>query len=233
MPRPHRDARGRARAHRGDPRRGGAPAARRPHPGDQGPRRLPPRVRRHERGRRRRLRERKHRRGKPLAVMVRDLEMARAARRGRSRRRAAPERDGPPDRAAEGTPITAAVASGDAGPRSELAGVFIVRRWTLRGQRPKSRATPRAVTLAPRSPLTEVGVMLPYTPLQHILLHDLGIPLVMTSGNLSEEPIATGNAEALDRLCRHRGCSDKTGTLTEGIVKVQRPWMGKAIPLTR
>jgi hydrogenase maturation protein HypF len=48
-----------------------------------------------------------------------------------------------------------------------------------------------------------LGVMLPYTPL-HYLLHEpeAGFPeaLVMTSGNLSEEPIATGNEEALQRL---------------------------------
>ena len=45
-----------------------------------------------------------------------------------------------------------------------------------------------------------LGVMLPYTPLHHILLRDVGLPLVMTSGNLSEEPIARDNDEALRRL---------------------------------
>jgi hydrogenase maturation protein HypF len=45
-----------------------------------------------------------------------------------------------------------------------------------------------------------LGVMLPYTPLHHILLRDTGRPLVMTSGNLSEEPIARNNDEALRRL---------------------------------
>jgi len=45
-----------------------------------------------------------------------------------------------------------------------------------------------------------VGLMLPYTPLHHLLLEEAGRPLVMTSGNLSEEPIACGNAEAITRL---------------------------------
>jgi hydrogenase maturation protein HypF len=45
-----------------------------------------------------------------------------------------------------------------------------------------------------------LGVMLPYTPLHHLLLNEAGIPLVMTSGNLSEEPIAKDNEEALSRL---------------------------------
>ncbi|MDH4291932.1 MAG: carbamoyltransferase HypF, partial [Dehalococcoidia bacterium] len=45
-----------------------------------------------------------------------------------------------------------------------------------------------------------LGIMLPYTPLHHILLGDTGRPLVMTSGNLSEEPIARDNDEALRRL---------------------------------
>jgi hydrogenase maturation protein HypF len=42
--------------------------------------------------------------------------------------------------------------------------------------------------------------MLPYTPLHHLLLADFGKPLVMTSGNVTDEPIAMDNAEALDRL---------------------------------
>jgi hydrogenase maturation protein HypF len=48
--------------------------------------------------------------------------------------------------------------------------------------------------------LQYLGVMLPYTPLHHILLRDTRLPLVMTSGNLSEEPIAKDNDEALRRL---------------------------------
>jgi hydrogenase maturation protein HypF len=45
-----------------------------------------------------------------------------------------------------------------------------------------------------------IGVMLPYTPLHHLLFTDSMLPLVMTSGNLSEEPIATDNDEARTRL---------------------------------
>jgi hydrogenase maturation protein HypF len=45
-----------------------------------------------------------------------------------------------------------------------------------------------------------LGVMLPYTPLHHVLLREANMPLVMTSGNLSEEPIAEDNDEALRRL---------------------------------
>lgn len=52
--------------------------------------------------------------------------------------------------------------------------------------------------IAPHNRL--VGLMLPYTPLHHLLLSEIGIPLVMTSGNLSEEPIASENDEALERL---------------------------------
>ena len=45
-----------------------------------------------------------------------------------------------------------------------------------------------------------LGVMLPSTPLHHILLNCATMPLVMTSGNLSEEPICKDNGEALRRL---------------------------------
>ena len=48
--------------------------------------------------------------------------------------------------------------------------------------------------------LKYLGVMLPYTPLHHILLREAGLPLVMTSGNISEEPIAKDNDEAIRRL---------------------------------
>jgi hydrogenase maturation protein HypF len=48
--------------------------------------------------------------------------------------------------------------------------------------------------------LKELGVMLPYTPLHHLLVRDFGGPLVMTSGNLSEEPICREDAEARERL---------------------------------
>ena len=48
--------------------------------------------------------------------------------------------------------------------------------------------------------LKYLGVMLPYTPLHHLLLRETGLPLIMTSGNISEEPIAAGNGEALLRL---------------------------------
>ena len=44
--------------------------------------------------------------------------------------------------------------------------------------------------------------MLPYSPLHHLLLADAGVPLVMTSGNLSDEPIAYRDADALERLAR-------------------------------
>jgi hydrogenase maturation protein HypF len=45
-----------------------------------------------------------------------------------------------------------------------------------------------------------IGVMLPYTPLHSILLNDAGMPLVMTSGNISEEPIAYKDDDAFQRL---------------------------------
>lgn len=48
--------------------------------------------------------------------------------------------------------------------------------------------------------LDTVGVMLAYTPLHQLLLAEAGRPLVMTSGNASEEPIATAIADALQRL---------------------------------
>jgi len=53
-------------------------------------------------------------------------------------------------------------------------------------------------SVAPGNP--NLGVMLPYTPLHHLLMAELGFPVVATSGNLSDEPICTDEFEALERL---------------------------------
>ena len=59
-------------------------------------------------------------------------------------------------------------------------------------------AAPVAEAVAPAS--RDLGVMLPYSPLHHLLLADVGEPLVMTSGNTSDEPIAYRDEDACDRL---------------------------------
>ncbi len=45
-----------------------------------------------------------------------------------------------------------------------------------------------------------LGIFLPYTPLHHLLLEAVGRPLVLTSGNLTDEPLATDDADASARL---------------------------------
>jgi hydrogenase maturation protein HypF len=52
--------------------------------------------------------------------------------------------------------------------------------------------------IAPGNPY--IGAMLPYTPLHHLLMSELGFPVVATSGNLSDEPICIDEHEALHRL---------------------------------
>jgi hydrogenase maturation protein HypF len=117
-----------------------------------------------------RLRRRKARPAKPFAVMVPDL--------------AAAERLAHLDR------VEAALLSSPARPIVLLAA------------RP---ASPLSDLVAPGNPL--VGIMLPYTALHHLLLrpvpgHHARVPgaLVMTSGNLSDEPIAYEDADARRRL---------------------------------
>jgi hydrogenase maturation protein HypF len=110
-----------------------------------------------------RLRERKAREAKPLAVMVRTLDDARALA-GLSR-------------------AEEALLTSPARPIVVVAG------------RP---GHPLAPSVSPG--LGHVGLMLAYTPLHHLLLDLVRRPLVMTSGNRSDEPIATANAEARERL---------------------------------
>jgi hydrogenase maturation protein HypF len=63
-------------------------------------------------------------------------------------------------------------------------------------KRPGARV---AEEVAPRNPF--LGVMLPYTPLHHLLVREMPeVPLVMTSGNRSDEPIAYKDEDAVERL---------------------------------
>ncbi|UCC55626.1 MAG: carbamoyltransferase HypF [Gammaproteobacteria bacterium] len=48
--------------------------------------------------------------------------------------------------------------------------------------------------------LDEIGVMLPYSPLHHLLLNDYGAPVIATSANISGEPVLTENAVVEERL---------------------------------
>jgi hydrogenase maturation protein HypF len=76
----------------------------------------------------------------------------------------------------------------------------VERPIVLAARREPSRL---ATAVAPHNPL--VGVLAANSPLHDLLLAAAGVPLVMTSGNMSEEPIACDNAEALTRL---RGVAD-------------------------
>ena len=78
------------------------------------------------------------------------------------------------------------------------AGALLVSRErpiVLAPRRPEAAV---AASVARTSP--ELGVMLPYSPLHHLLLADSGVPLVMTSANVSDEPIAYRDTDALERL---------------------------------
>jgi hydrogenase maturation protein HypF len=63
---------------------------------------------------------------------------------------------------------------------------------------PRRSEVPLAPALAPGN--RDLGVMLPYTPLHHLLATELAGPLVLTSGNVSDEPIAYLDDEARSRL---------------------------------
>ena len=63
---------------------------------------------------------------------------------------------------------------------------------------PRRPGAPVAANGAPGNPPR--GILLPYTPLHHLLLAQVDRPLVATSGNLSDEPICIDEHEAIDRL---------------------------------
>jgi hydrogenase maturation protein HypF len=136
-----------------------------------------------------RLRDRKHRWAKPFAVMVRDLADARAV-----------AEPGPEEEALLLSPARPIVlvrrprpgAGGVPGP----AAAPLPDAHDLPARAPGRRLLAEAVT---RGDL-RVGLFLPYTPLHHLLLTAIGRPIVLTSGNLSDEPLATDDDEAVERL---------------------------------
>lgn len=85
-----------------------------------------------------------------------------------------------------------------------------------------------------------IGVMLPYSPLHHLLMEECRFPLIATSGNRSDEPIAIGNEEAAERLkdiadhfLMHnrpivRACDDSVVRLTRGRAGILRRARGYA-----
>ena len=123
------------------------------------------------------LRRRKRRSNKPLAVMVRDLADV--------------------ERLCHVNDVERGLLAGSIRP------IVLLRRRAVCGSDGDS---PDALVLAPSvaHDLPELGVMPPYTPLQHLLLavaEARGMhALVMTSGNLSEEPIETDDDLAWERL---------------------------------
>ncbi len=79
--------------------------------------------------------------------------------------------------------------------RSPEAPIVLLRR---RGDCERQEKTGVAEEVAPGNPY--LGVMLGYTPLHHLLLAELGVPVVCTSGNVSDEPICIDEGEAIVRL---------------------------------
>lgn len=120
------------------------------------------------------LRRRKGRDAKPLALMARDLEVIRGYAR-----------------------VSDQEAELLASPAAPILLLEPLSTTFGEGADPLPRQ-PLAAEIAPGQ--TSLGFMLPYSPLHHLLLEQWDRPLVMTSGNLTEEPQCTQNDEALARL---------------------------------
>jgi len=165
-----------------------------------------------------RLRRRKRRDAKPFAVMVKDLEAA--------------------ERIAW------------IGPAEQRLLTSVERPIVLL---PRRAHTDVSVTVR-ESPCESVsdnpllGVMLAYSPLHHLLFAETDRPLVMTSGNLSEEPIARDNEEAIEKLggiadlflLHDRGiatrCDDSVARVIAGaptVLRRSRGYVPRSIPVSR
>ena len=113
----------------------------------------------------------------------------------------------------------------------------------------RRRADGAAAIAAEVAPETDlIGLLLPYTPLHHLLLAAVGRPLVMTSANLAERPICADNVEAVrrlggiaDALLVHdrdiaTRCDDSVARVIAGratLLRRSRGWVPRAVALRR
>jgi hydrogenase maturation protein HypF len=157
------------------------------------------------------LRGRKHREDKPFAVMVADLAAAR--------------------RLCLVDPVEEAMLTGPRRP------IVLLRR------RPEGQNEPQAPDQRPADGVAasvapgnrSLGVMLPYTPLHHLLLAEVGRPIVLTSGNVSDEPIAYRDDEAMERLAGIADwfCVHDRPIHVRADDSVVRAFRGRELPLRR
>ena len=125
-----------------------------------------------------RLRQRKHREEKPFAVMAPDLASVK--------------------RLCTVAPLEERLLTSPESPIVLLERLVDSSSTSLGSEGIIAGDQAIAPSVAPLNPY--LGVMLPYTPLHHILMEECGFPLVATSGNISDEPICTDEHEALRRL---------------------------------
>ncbi len=154
------------------------------------------------------LRERKRRRGKPFALMVRDLAMAEQwCHIGSLEREALTSTAAPivllerlTTEGASSRDGASAVPDADgAATRESDSAVPDANRGATQDSIGAARSTLRIASAVAPGQRT-LGVMLPATPLHHLLMERLEGPIVCTSGNLSEEPQCVDAAEARERL---------------------------------
>ena len=163
-----------------------------------------------------RLRERKHRHEKPFAVMAPDLAQANLLCDVSTEAAALLASAEAPivllEKRAGARSQESGVRDQESGVRDQESGVRDQesedrRQETAGGKSSVSdppssfvfrRSSSIADEVAPDNPY--LGVMLPYTPLHHLLLAELGFPVVATSGNLTDEPICTDEGDAFQRL---------------------------------
>jgi hydrogenase maturation protein HypF len=126
--------------------------------------------------------------------------------------------------------LEAAHRLGEIGPAEERLLTGAARPIVMLRRRPEA---PVAAGVAPGNHF--LGVMLPYTPLHHLLLDRLAGPIVLTSGNVSDEPISYVDAEAYLRLA-----SIADGFLTHDRAihirtddSVTRVWRAREYPIRR